>query len=282
MTREEFDFIVRLIHERSGVVLTRDKTYLLENRLAPILRRRQMRSLSELIAALPKDAELAGEVIDAMMAKDTGFFRDWKPFVHFRDVVLPNVLAARGAGRSLRILSAGASTGQEAYSLAIAIRENARFRDWHVEVVGIDLSPSAILAAERAHYSQFDVQRGLPIQALMRYFAKTPEGLWALDEPTRRMVRFKVWNLRDELFPLGRFDVILCRNVLVYFDLQSKLYLLQKFARILAEDGVFYLGHDETITGLSNAFHPAVPALSIYAANRPERTSQSLADETSI
>src|SRR5205814_2255950 len=130
------------------------------------------------------------------------------------------------------------------YSLAMAIRQTDAFKGWNVEVVGIDLSRTAVDAADRASYSQFDVQRGLPVANLMRHFSKQ-NGAWMLGDHVRAIAHFKVWNLLDELFPLGLFDVIFCRNVLVYFDLQSKLYVLQKFARLLAEDGVFYLGRDE-------------------------------------
>src|SRR5262249_10338505 len=140
--------------------------------------------------ALKDNQELQGEVLDAMMPKDTGFFRDWKPFEHFRNTVLPNAVNARRAKRTFRVLSAGSSTGQEAYSAAIAIRENEEFKGWNVEVVGIDLSRTAIDAADRASYSQFDIQRGLPVKTLMRHFTKQ-NGAWTLGDNIRAIAHFK-------------------------------------------------------------------------------------------
>ncbi len=272
MAPEDFEYAARLMKERSGLVLTRDKSYLLENRLMPVVRQHNFTSFHELVAALRTgDADLETRAVDAMMVKDTGFFRDWKPFVHFSKIVLPNLLGARRDRRQFRVLCAGVSTGQEAYSIAMAVREaGAAFAGWRAEIVGVDLSASAIAAAINGHYSQFDVQRGLPIKALLRHFTKD-DGGWRLNGDVRDMVKFQTWNLLSDIYPLGRFDTILCRNVMVYLDLQAKIDLLQKISRSLADDGVLYLGTQEPLTGVSAAFRPVNRDLGIYAVHRLDK-----------
>lgn len=272
MSPDDFDYAARLMKERSGLVLTRDKGYLLENRLMPVVRQHNLKSFHELVAALRTgDAQLQSSAVDAMMAKDTAFFRDWKPFVHFAKVVLPNIAQARREKKQFRVLCAGVSTGQEAYSVAMSLRDAAaRFTGWRAEIVGVDISPTAIAAASNAHYTQFEVQRGLPIRSLLRSFTKDDAG-WRLNSDVRDMVKFQTWNLLADLYPLGRFDVILCRNVMVYLDLQAKIDLLQKVSRSLADDGVLYLGAQEPLTGVSAAFRPVNRDLGIYAVHRLDK-----------
>ncbi len=279
MSPEDFETAAQFLKERSGLVLTRDKTYLLENRLMPVVRELQLRSVSDLIAVVRGGApELQTAMVDAMMAKDTGFFGDWKPFVHLRTVVLPNIRVSRGMKARFRILSAGVSTGQEAHSIAMTIRDvSSSFPGWQIEVVGIDISASAIAAASEGVYSQFDVQRGLPIRTLLQYFAKQDDN-WVISDNVRSMVKFQPWNLLSNLYPLGRFDAIFCRNVLTYFDLKTKLEVLQKLARLLVDDGVLYLGINETISGVTSNFRAVDPAVGIYASHRADRpASMSLA-----
>jgi chemotaxis protein methyltransferase CheR len=268
---DDFEFLARLLKERSGLVLTKDKGYLVENRLLPLVRKRRLRNIVDMVAALKSGEQaLAENVVEAMMAKDTGFFRDWKPFEHFRHVVLPNVIAARKAKRAFRILCAGASTGQEAYSLAMILDEHAaQLEGWHVELLGIDLSPLAVEAATTAVYSQFDVQRGLPIRKLLKHFQKEDDS-WRLNESIRMRATFKAWNLLDDLFPLGRFEVVLCRNVLPYFDMQTKFAVLQKLSRSMTDDGVLYVGMHDVLSGVSASFLPVDVRLGIHAAHRPE------------
>lgn len=272
MVPDDFEYAARLIKELSGLVLTRDKGYLLENRLMPVVRQHNFKSFHELVAALRTgDATLQSSAVDAMMAKDTAFFRDWKPFVHFAKIVLPNLMQARREKRHFRILCAGVSTGQEAYSIAMLIRDAAaQLTGWRAEIVGVDLSASAIAAAEAGHYTQFDVQRGLPIKALLRSFTRDDSG-WQLNGDIRSRVNFQTWNLLDDIFPLGRFDVVLCRNVMVYLDLQAKIDLLQKLSRSLADDGVLYLGTQEPLMGVSAAFRPVNRDLGIYAVHRLDK-----------
>jgi chemotaxis protein methyltransferase CheR len=269
MNPEDFAFIVRLLKEQTGLLLTKDKGYFVQNRLAPVMREHGLAGMSQLVAALRNnDRVLTVEVVDAMMSRETSFFRDWKPFNHLAKVVLPNLRTARLPKRQLRILSAGCSTGQEAYSVAMQIVDEAQaFAGWQVEIVGIDISASAIASAERGVYSQFDVQRGLPIRSLLRHFGKDEHG-WKVTDAPRRLASFRSWNLLDDLHPLGRFDVILCRNVLIAFDQQTKVDVLQKFGRVLAEDGALFVGVNESLAGVSADFRPVSPDLGVYATHR--------------
>jgi chemotaxis protein methyltransferase CheR len=269
MGPEDLAFVARLLKEQVGLVLTRDKSYLLENRLAPVVRELNLKGLPDLVARLRAGAtELIEVVVDAMLSKDTGFFRDWRPFKHLRDVVLPNLGSARQGKRTLRVLCAGVSTGQEAYSLAMQIDDAAAiFAGWRIEIVGVDVSHSAISIAEAGIYNQFEVQRGLPIRALLKHFKKHGET-WHVSDEARGNVSFKQWNLLHDLYPLGQFDVILCRNVLSYFDQQTKLAILQKLSRLLMEDGVLYVGVSETVIGVSNNFTPVIADQGIYAVRR--------------
>ncbi len=279
MSPEEFESAARFIKERSGLVLTRDKAYLLENRLLPVVREHHLKSVSDLMAAAQGgNPALQTAVIDAMMTKETAFFRDWKPFEHFREIVLPNIRVSRGMKTGFRVLCAGVSTGQEAYSAAMTIRDvAAAFSGWQADVVGIDVSSSAIEAANKGIYSQFDVQRGLPVRALLRHFTKQDDA-WVIHDDVRSFVKFQTWNLLEDLFQLGRFDVIFCRNVLVHLDLKAKFDVVQKISRLLVDDGVLYLGLNETLTGISKSFRAVDPATGIYAMHRADRpTALSLA-----
>jgi chemotaxis protein methyltransferase CheR len=269
MSPEDFTFFARLLRERTGMVLSSDKSYLVENRLLPVMREHKLADLDAVVAELRRGgAELTGAALDAMLPKDTGFFRDWKPFRHLGATVLPNLRRARAAKRSIRVLSLGCATGQETYSVAMLMVEDAEaLAGWQVEIVGADLSAAAIAAAERGQYSQFDIQRGLPIRRLLRHFAKD-EGGWRINDAPRRLAAFRRWNALDDLYPLGRFDVVLCRNLLIGFDQQTKLATLQKIARLLADDGALYVGADESVTGVSGSFRPVAPELGIYAAHR--------------
>lgn len=266
MTPDEFAFAASLIRTRTGFVLTRDKAYIVENRLSPVVRRHRLKDTGELIGLVRGGAEdLASELLDAMMTKDTGFFRDWKPFVHLRDETLRDLARAREEDKTLRILCAGVSTGQEAYSTALTVLESGWFlSDWNIDILGIDLSGTALAVANRGGYTQFEVQRGLPVNVLVHHFVKHLD-LWVLDEAVRRMVEFKAWNLLDDLTPLGRFDVVLCRNVLAYFDLSAKAAALGRLAGVMADDGRLYLGAAETTAGVTEGFRAIDAGLAVFA-----------------
>jgi chemotaxis protein methyltransferase CheR len=266
MTNEDFDLLCRLLKDRSGLVLTRDKAYLLESRLLPVARKRNMRSLDELIALLRgrPDGELVRQVVEAMTTNESFFFRDIKPFDQFRAYVLPQLLKTRAGKKSIRIWSAACSSGQEPYSIAMILaEERARLQGWTVELVATDLSTEILEKAQAGLYSQFEVQRGLPIQLLVKYF-KQQGDRWHIDPSIRAMVKFRCLNLLDDFTPMGHFDVVFCRNVLIYFDQQAKTLVLDRIARMLPADGFLYLGGAETVIGVSDKFQSLTEQRGIY------------------
>ena len=267
MTGEEFDYLCRLLRERSGLVLTRDKAYLLESRLLPVARKRGMKSLDELIPALRShpESDVLRDVIEAMTTNESFFFRDVKPFDQFRNFVLPRLIRARATRKSLRIWSAACSSGQEPYSIAMILSdERMRLAGWQIEIVASDLSTEILEKAEAGLYSQFEVQRGLPIQLLVKYF-KQQGDRWQLDAGIRSMVKFRCHNLLEDFASLGQFDVIFCRNVLIYFDQVTKAAVLERVARMLPPDGYLYLGGAETVIGITDRFQSLTEQRGIYS-----------------
>lgn len=256
MTPAAFEIFAALLKARSGLVIGPDKTYLLETRLAPILKREKLRDLNALAENLRRPAAdaLVREVVEAMTTNESFFFRDDKPFQHFRAHALPRLHAARPAGAPIRVWSAAASSGQEAYSLAMILAESrALLGQRKVEILGTDIARDQLARAREALYTQFEVQRGLPVQLLMRYFRKEDAG-WRVIEPVRSVPQFREWNLLGDLRPLGRFDAVFCRNVLIYFDQPTKTRVLEAIAGQMAPDGVLYLGGAETVLGITGRF----------------------------
>jgi chemotaxis protein methyltransferase CheR len=253
-----FQALAGLLKARSGLVIGPEKSYLLHTRLGPILRREKLADLTALVNKLrvPGTTELAQHVVEAMTTNESFFFRDDKPFRHFRAQALPKLVTARAPGSTLRVWSAAASSGQEAYSLAMIVAESrALLGDRRVEILGTDIAREQLARARDGLYTQFEVQRGLPVQMLMKYFRKDADG-WRLNEAIRAMAQFREFNLLADLRTLGTFDVVFCRNVLIYFDPPTKARVLGAIARQMAPDGLLYLGGAETVMGLSNAFVP--------------------------
>ncbi|NVK17352.1 MAG: protein-glutamate O-methyltransferase [Methylocystaceae bacterium] len=267
MKPDDFQFLATLVKERSGLVLTQDKAYLLESRLMPVARKRGMKGLEELVSTLRArmDNALADEITEAMTTNESFFFRDIKPFDIFKDTVLPNLLKTRAHKKSFRIWCAAASSGQEPYSIAMVLKEAAaQLAGWRYEIIGTDISKEMLDKAQAGLYSQFEVQRGLPVQHLVKYFKKR-DDLWQIDSSLRGMVQYKEFNLLDDMKALGTFDVVFCRNVLIYFDQQTKGEVLGKMAQQMADDGVLYLGGAETVLGISDAFKPVQGLRGVYA-----------------
>jgi len=261
-----FQVFAELLRERSGLAIGPDKLYLLETRLAPIVRRENLRDLAALAYRLraPSAETLEREVVEAMTTNESFFFRDEYPFAHFRAKALPRLLDARERGVPIRIWSAAAAAGQEAYSLAMILAESV-MRGRPVEILGTDIAREQLARARDALYTQFEVQRGLPIQMLMRHFRRESGGNWRITPPVRAMARFREWNLLADPTPLGRFDVVFCRNVLIYFDQATKRRVLAGIARQLADDGLLYLGAAETVLGLTPHFVPLAEERGVYA-----------------
>lgn len=261
MTPQEFDFVAKLVRKECGLVLSTDKAYLVESRLSPVARKLGLGTADAFVRELMKDArpDRVREVVEAMVTNETFFFRDKKPFDQFKDFVLPALLAARAGRRQIRIWCAASSTGQEPYSIAMICKEAAaQLAGWRIEILATDVSGEVLRIAKEGVYSQFEVQRGLPIQFLVKYFTQQGDK-WQLKPEIRSMVNFRPFNLLSDPSSLGSFDVVFCRNVLIYFDPETKTRILDGIAKVLAADGHLYLGGAETVLGISSRFQP-VPA----------------------
>jgi chemotaxis protein methyltransferase CheR len=268
VTPPDYEFLRKLLKERSGLDLSADKQYLVESRLIPLARKAGLPGLPELVQKLKGSAEaLTSEVVEAMTTNETFFFRDKVPFDHLKATILPELLQARAARRSLRIWCAASSTGQEPYSIAMCLKElGAALTGWRVEIIATDLSQGVLEKSRAGLFSQFEVQRGLPIQLLVKHFAQIGE-LWQLNADIRAMVQFRQLNLLQDFSHLGVFDVIFCRNVLIYFDQETKTNVFSRLARMVEPDGFLMLGAAETVVGLTDAFKPYPDRRGLYIPN---------------
>ena len=267
MTPIDYEFLRKLLKERSGLDLSADKQYLVESRLIPLARKAELPGIAELVGKIKAgSAALTAEVVEAMTTNETFFFRDKIPFDHLRESILPALVQARASRRSLRIWCAASSTGQEPYSIAMCVKEFAGLAGWRVEIVATDLSQEVLEKSKAGIYSQFEVQRGLPIQMLVKYFTQTGE-LWQLKADLRAMVQHRQLNLLQEFSHLGTFDVIFCRNVLIYFDQDTKVAVFDRLARMVEADGVLLLGAAESVVGISDAFKPYPERRGVYRVN---------------
>lgn len=270
MRAGDFQFLAELVRRRSGLELTPDRMHLIEARLAPVATRFGFRALGPMLEELRDVPEgLAASVIEALTIHDTSFFRDAEVFDGFRAVVLPQLLQARARSRRFRIWCAGASTGQEPYSLAMILAD-AQLSGWEIELIATDLSGQAIERAREGVYTQREVRQGIGSRHLAAYFRPEADR-WRIDERVRRMVTFHSLNLLDDFDWLGELDVIFRRNVLMYFDARSKAAVLAKLAAVLAPDGWLALGASERMAG--QALAPA-DARAFYrkAVRRPRLT----------
>lgn len=269
MMPADYEFLRALLKERSGLALSNDKQYLIESRLAPLLRKHAMNDLSELVRRLkePRADLLTVAVVEAMTTNETFFFRDKVPFDHFRDVIMPALLKSRAAEKRIRIWCAACAAGQEPYSLAMILREiGAQLAGWQVDILATDLSGDILDKAKAGLYSQFEAQRGLPIQMLVKYFRQVGDR-WQVVPELREMVRFRPINLLHDFTSLGPFDVVFCRNVLIYFDAPTKSATLARLGRAVAPDGYLLLGAAETVVGLTDQFKPVPERRGLYAPN---------------
>ena len=269
MRPNDIEFMIGLLYKRSGLALTPDKEYLLESRLGPIARSHGL-DLDGLVAKLRLNPpeNLLIEITDAMMTHESSFFRDGKPFEHLRKTILPQLRAAAGTRRTLRIWSAACSTGQEAYSIAITLLEDAvQHPGWNYEIIGTDIAIKVVEKARQGLYSQFEAQRGMPIQTLLKYFKQ--EGTsWQANDTLRSMARFQVNNLLEDDPPAGLFDLVFCRNVLIYFDDAGKSLAIQHIHNALKPGGFFVMGSSETLRDAGQRFVPLEGIHGIY--QKPE------------
>ena len=269
MTPVEYDYLRKFLKERSGLVLAAEKQYLVESRLVPIARKNGLNGIGDLVAKLrmPGSQALQEVVVEAMTTNESFFFRDKTPFEHFTQTMLPHMLKERAATRRLRIWCAAASTGQEPYSLAMNIKEMAsRLAGWNIEILATDLSCDVLDKAKAGLYTQFEVQRGMPIQLLLKYFKQTGD-MWQISPELRGMVQWRKLNLLENFRSLGQFDIVFCRNVLIYFDHPTKVDVLGRIQAQMAKDAFLVLGAAETVVGLTEAFRPVTDKRGLYTVN---------------
>ena len=250
------DRIRTLVRQRSGIVLEEEKAYLVETRLSALARREGFASLETLLAkfqAQPSNG-LQQKVVEAMTTNETSFFRDVQPFEALRQVVLPELLQRRAQERQLFIWCGAASSGQEPYSLAMLLREHfPTLATWNVRMLATDLSLDVLQRARRGLYSQVEVNRGLPARLLVKFFVK--QGLeWQLNDDVRGMVEYRPLNLIESWPAMPSPDIAVLRNVLIYFDVETKKVILGKIRRLLRPDGYLFLGGAETTMNLDDAF----------------------------
>ena len=267
MTPSDYEYLRKLLKERSGLDLSAEKQYLVEGRLVPLARKAGVPGIPELVQKMKGGAEaLTAEVVEAMTTNETFFFRDKVPFDHLRDTVLPALIKARAARRALRFWCAASSTGQEPYSIAMLLKETAALSGWRTEIIATDLSQAVLEKSKAGLFSQFEVQRGLPIQMLVKYFKQEGE-FWQVNADIRAMVQHKQLNLLQDFSHLGTFDVIFCRNVLIYFDQPTKAAIFERMSRMIEPDGVLMLGAAESVVGITDTFKPYPDRRGMYCLN---------------
>jgi chemotaxis protein methyltransferase CheR len=273
MTSQTFAFFSDLVRRRSGMALAADRLAFVESRLTPVALRHGFRSAAELVdeVADGPDTPLCSESIAALATHDSAFFRDEAPFETLRRLIVPELLRTCCRTRKIRIWSAGASTGQEPYSLAMLIEEMPELAGWDVSILATDLDAGVIARAEAGLFSEFDVQRGLPVAMLAKYFRRERGG-WRVLPSIRARVRFRVLNLLESFAGLGPFEVTFCRNVLIYFDPATKDYVLARLSGVLADEGYLVLGAADVPNSVSRSLSPLAKFPGIYWKHGRPRT----------
>lgn len=264
--QDDITFVAAEAFKRSGLVLSADKGYLLESRLAPLARAEGFASIEALITAARRDRSdrLLWGITEALATHETFFFRDNTPFDLFKQDILPVLSRARSSNGKIRIWCAACSSGQEPYSLAMILEEErARLGGLRVEIVATDMAPRVLEKAKAGVYTQFEVQRGLAIQRLVQHFEQNGDQ-WRIKPNIRQMVNFQKQNLLENFAGLGSFDIVFCRNVLIYFDADTKRQVLSRIARQTADDGYLVMGAAETVVGLSRDFQPVEGRRGLY------------------
>lgn len=252
----EFNYVRRLVLDQAAIVLEEDKGYLVESRLLPLARREGFSSISLFLQRL-RDEPVHGlhrRAVEAMTTNETSFFRDFHPFEALKRHILPELIARRAAQRKLDIWCAACSSGQEPYSVSMLIREHfPQLLNWNVRILATDLSSEVIVRAREARYTQLEVNRGLPAALLVKYFEKRGCD-WCLWQDIRNMVEFEILNLAATWPDLPPMDIVMIRNVLIYFGVETKKQILAKARKVLKPDGYFFLGAAETTFSLDDSF----------------------------
>jgi chemotaxis protein methyltransferase CheR len=264
---DNYRFLQEHVYARTGIVLDEGKHYLFETRLSPIVHQLGLASINDLCFLLkkPGEAEIGRQVAEAMTTNETYFFRDSSHYDAIRTVLLPRLKQLRNDTRTLRFWSAAASTGQEAYSLAMLLLEEG-LGDWKIRILGTDFSTATLERARAAQYQQIEVNRGLPTPMLVKYFRRSGVN-WQLNDTVRRMVEFEIGDLRASMRTLGPFDLVFCRNVLIYFDPETKRKIIQELHGTLFRGGWLLLGGAETVFGVEKWFERQIAgSAALYVA----------------
>ena len=256
MRDQDFDLLTQLLKSTSGLSLGPDKRYLLETRLTPLALKNGFDGFDALADEIrfKRPQALIDDVVEAMTTNESFFFRDSTPFDILKNQVLPKMLASRGGKKKLKIWCGAASTGQEPYSIAMMMAEDpARWAGWDVQILATDISKDALKKGEEGSYSQFEVQRGLPVELMLKYFRQEGER-WIISDDIKRRVTFKPYNLLDTSVAIGKFDIVFLRNVLIYFDTPTKSAVFEKVRNVMEKDGALFLGAAETVLGVTEEF----------------------------
>lgn len=266
MEERIFKIYEDFLRKESGLVVTMEKVYLLESRLNPIAKKHNLADLTELANKIKTKTNKAieKEVMEAMTTNETSFFRDMRPFDNLEKVILPYFIKNRASTKKLRIWSAACSSGQEVYSIAMILKEwEAKLPGWNIEIVASDISKDIIDKAEAGIYTQFEVQRGLPIQRLVKFFDQKDDK-WVIKDELKAKIKFKEANLLQDMSAMGNFDIVFCRNVLIYFNRETKGQVLDNIRKRMPDDGVLLLGGAETVLGITETFTPMAGQSGMY------------------
>ncbi len=265
ISSENFDYVRTMARDNAAIVLDPGKEYLVELRLEPLAVTSGFDSLDAMVKSM-RDQRTLGDIhlkaIEALTTNETSFFRDLHPFDVMKKTLIPELIVRKSTSKTLNIWSGASSTGQEAYSISMLLLESfPELKDWKVKIIGTDLSNKAVQTAKEGIYSQFEVNRGLPLPMLARYFDKVDDG-WQIKEAVRQMVDFRVMNLIKPWPFMARFDIVLMRNVLIYFDMDIKRQILGEIRKTIDPRGFLFLGSSETTLNIDGG----------WQANRIDRT----------
>ncbi|MFZ5759044.1 MAG: CheR family methyltransferase [Thermodesulfobacteriota bacterium] len=256
---EELARLAAFVHDKSGIVLDSTKAYLVESRLQPLVREKGFSTYDDLRNHASRDPVLANRVIDAISTNETSFFRDQKPFELLKYKIVPDVIDANtarpGAGKTIAIWSAACSTGQEVYTIAVTLHEllGSSVSQYRIKITGTDIADTAITQASRGSYSQFEIGRGFPRPLINKYFVPEGQNLRVKDE-LRAMTFFRKINLMESFVSMGKFDIIFCRNVAIYFSLANRKSLFERLAAQLHPHGALIIGATESLFGVTDRF----------------------------
>ncbi|MEO9463767.1 MAG: protein-glutamate O-methyltransferase CheR [Marinomonas sp.] len=279
MNETSFQIIADLLVARTGQQLTESRRWRIGTALGGVFKEYGIENAEQLVCLLAdtKDPLLERKIVEALLNNETYFFRDKPTFDQLPQDILPLLAERRKTGRRMRIWSAGCSTGQEAHSIAMDMdRQRAQWAGWSVDILGTDISQHALTIASRGLFSQFDVQRGLSVLQTLQHFTEESDG-WQLSDDIRKTSRFIQHNILDRPPSREKFDLILCRNVLLYFDTQTRSHVFERLFSALAPDGFLMLGAGESIAGLTDKFVPSAGRPSIFEV-APEHGNFSKAD----